>query len=138
MLAGSRHGGAEKKEGYLLLGDMKEGWKVFNGKSAASAIPFGGKGGKGGPDLGTLPESYVSQAQLVALMWNHDPEMWGRMIAKKIPFRKMDKKEMADLFAFLYFIRYMDEPGDPRKGKSLMETKACVKCHTVKKGRKGI
>jgi len=38
---------------------------------------------------------------------------------------------MADLFAFLYFIRYMDEPGDPQKGKVLMETKNCSKCHTV-------
>jgi cytochrome c len=43
---------------------------------------------------------------------------------------------MADLFAFLDFLRYMDEPGDPKKGKILMESKACIKCHTVKEGRK--
>ena len=49
----------------------------------------------------------------------------------------MEKKETADLFAFLYFIRYMDEPGDPQKGKILIETKACIKCHTVKEGAKG-
>jgi len=50
----------------------------------------------------------------------------------------MEKKETADLFAFLYFIRYMDEPGDPPKGKILIETKACIKCHTVKEGAKRI
>ena len=49
----------------------------------------------------------------------------------------MDKKEMADLFAFLYFIRYMDEPGDSQKGRKLMETKDCVKCHSVKEGMTG-
>jgi cytochrome c2 len=126
--------GAQKKEEYLLLGDVKEGWKVFNIKKCIQCHSIWGEGGKGGPDLGALPESYVSQSQLAALMWNHGPEMWGRMLARKIPFLKIDKKEMADLFAFLYFIRYMDEPGDPQKGKKLMGTKACDRCHSVKEG----
>jgi mono/diheme cytochrome c family protein len=129
--------GAEKKGEYLLPGNIKEGWKVFTMKKCGSCHPIWGEGGKGGPDLGTLPESYVSPSQLAALMWNHGPEMWGRMAAKKIPLQKIEKKEMADLFAFLYFIRYMDEPGDPKKGKVFMETKACGKCHTVKEGEKG-
>jgi cytochrome c len=61
-------------------------------------------------------------------MWNHGPEMWGRMAAKKILSEKITLKEMGDLFAFLYFIRYMDEPGNLQKGKALME-RACGKCH---------
>jgi cytochrome c2 len=129
--------GAQKKGEYLLLGDVKEGWKVFNEKKCIQCHSIWGEGGKGGPDLGTLPESYVSQSQLAALMWNHGPEMWGRMLVRKIPFLKIDKKEMADLFAFLYFIRYMDEPGNPQKGKKLMETKACDRCHSVKEGTQG-
>jgi cytochrome c2 len=129
--------GAEKREGYLLLGDVKEGWKVFVTKKCSACHSIWGEGGKGGPDLGTLPESHVSQAQLAALIWNHLPEMWGRMMAKKIPLEKIDKKGMADLFAFLYFIRYMDEPGDPRKGKVLMEMKNCSKCHAVGEETKG-
>ena len=129
--------GAEKKGEYLLPGNIKEGWKVFATKKCNFCHSIWGEGGTGGPDLGTLPEAYVSQSQLAALMWNHGPEMWGRMGAKKIPFQKMEQKEMADLFAFLSFIRYMDEPGDPQKGKRLMETKACIKCHTLKEGTKG-
>ena len=129
--------GAQKKGEYLLPGDIKEGWKVFATKKCSFCHSIWGEGGKGGPDLGSLPESYVSQSQLAALVWNHGPEMWGRMAARKIPFEKTEKKEMADLFAFLYFIRYMDEPGDPQKGRLLMETKACIKCHTVKEGTKG-
>jgi len=128
--------GAEKREAYLLPGDIKEGWKVFNQKKCSECHAIWGEGGKGGPDLGTLPGAYVSQFQLAALMWNHGPEMWAKMLARKIPLQKMDKKEMADLFAFLYFIRYMDEPGDPAKGKTLMETKSCNRCHTVKEGTK--
>jgi len=128
--------GAEKKGEYLLPGDIKEGWRVFNQKKCGQCHSIWGEGGKGGPDLGTLPQAYVSQAQLAALMWNHSPEMWGRMMARKIPLEKIDTKEMADLFAFLYFLRYMDEPGSPEKGKQLIETKGCIKCHTFKEGLK--
>jgi cytochrome c551/c552 len=128
--------GAERKGEYLLPGDIKEGWRVFNQKRCGQCHAIWGEGGKGGPDLGALPQAYVSQAQLAALMWNHSPEMWGRMIAKKIPLGKIDTKEMADLFAFLYFLRYMDEPGSPEKGKQLIETKGCIKCHTFKEGLK--
>jgi cytochrome c len=130
--------GGERKGGYLLPGDMTEGWKVFTKKKCNTCHAIWGEGGKEGPDLGPLPESYVSQTQLAALLWNHWPEMWGKMEAKKISPRKMDKKEMADLFAFLYFLRYMDEPGNPRNGKALAEAKYCTKCHPIlKQGAKG-
>ena len=130
-------GGAEKKGEYLLLGDIKAGWKVFYQKGCSQCHSIWGEGGKGGPDLGALPQSYVSQSQLAALMWNHGPEMWGRMLSKKIPLQKIDQKQMADLFAFLYFIRYMEEPGDPPKGKKMLETKDCAKCHSLKEGTTG-
>jgi mono/diheme cytochrome c family protein len=130
--------GAEQKGEYLVPGDVKEGWNVFALKKCSACHSIWGEGGKEGPDLGTLPESYVSQSQLAALMWNHWPGMWGKMEAKKISPQKMTKKEMADLFAFLYFLRYMDEPGNPRNGKALMESKHCSKCHpVVKEGAKG-
>src|SRR5512137_353581 len=74
-------GMAAEKGDYLLMGDIKEGWKVFNQKKCIQCHSIWGEGGKGGPDLGTLPDAYVSQSQLAALMWNHGPEMWGRMIA---------------------------------------------------------
>jgi mono/diheme cytochrome c family protein len=138
ILAFGQTTGADKKGVYLLPGDMKEGWKVFTVKKCSTCHAIWGEGGKEGPDLGSLPESYVSQTQLAALMWNHWPEMSGKMEARKISPPKMDKKEMADLFAFLNFLRYMDEPGNPQNGKRLTETKHCNKCHPIlKEGGKG-
>lgn len=128
--------GLEKKGEYILPGNIKEGWRVFNIKKCIICHSIWGEGGKGGPDLGTLPESYVSQSRLVALLWNHGPQMWAKMSTKKISFEKIDTKQMADLFAFLYFIRYMDEPGDPKKGKTIIESN-CIKCHQIKEGTKG-
>ena len=136
LLSGDQGMGAEKKEGYLLPGDVKEGWKVFTLKKCNLCHSIWAEGGKGGPDLGILPESYVSPSELTALMWNHGPQMWEKIGTRKIPFPKMTRKEISDLFAFLYFIRYMDEPGDPIKGKLLMESNACIKCHTVREGKK--
>ncbi len=128
---------SETGTGYLLPGDVKEGWKVFVKKRCSSCHSIWGEGGKGGPDLGSLPESYVSPAQLASLMWNHAPEMWGRMTAQKVPFPKIEKKEMADLFAFLDFLRYMDEPGNPEEGRKLLNAKGCIQCHSLKEGGTG-
>lgn len=136
ILLWNQAAGIEKSAGYILPGEAKEGWKVFTTKRCGTCHSIWGEGGKGGPDLGPLPKTYVSPAQLAALMWNHGPEMWGRMSFQKLPFQKMSLKEMADLFAFLYFIRYMDEPGDPNKGKAVMEAKGCWKCHAIQKGQK--
>ncbi len=128
--------GSEKKGEYLVTGDVKEGWKVFSRKKGSSCHSIWGEGGKGGPDLGNLPESYKTPSQLSALIWNHGPQMWAKMPVQKIPYQKIDKKEMADLFTFLYFIRYMDEPGSPSRGEKLIQTKGCIKCHSLKEDLK--
>src|SRR4030042_1720899 len=101
--------GAERKGEYLLLGDIKEGWKVFTLKKCSTCHSIWGEGGKGGPDLGVLPESYAGAAELAALMWNHAPEMWGRMAGRTIPVQRIERQEMADLFAFLYFLCSMEQ-----------------------------
>lgn len=119
---------------YLLPGNIKSGWKVLNQKKCLRCHAIWGEGGKGGPDLGSLSGAYVSPVHLVALMWNHWPQMWGKISAQRIPIEKITKEEMADLFAFLHFIRYTDEPGDAQKGKALVDEKACARCHTLKEG----
>lgn len=129
--------GIERKGPQFALGDVKEGWRIFTIKKCNACHSIWGEGGKGGPDLGTLPESYRTPSQLVALIWNHGPQMWAKMPAQKIPFPKIDRKEMADLFAFLYFLRYMDEPGNPLNGRKVLEAKGCGKCHLLEKGVKG-
>ncbi len=130
-------GGAAEISEHFFVGEAKEGWTVFNQKRCFDCHPIWGIGGTGGPDLGSLPQSYFTRSQLAALMWNHDPEMWGRMIARNIPFPPIREKEMGTLFAFLNFIRYMDAPGDVERGKRLLEAKACNACHTVKGAAKG-
>jgi len=127
---------AETKGQYLLLGDVKEGWKVFTTKKCSLCHSIWGEGGKEGPDLSTLPK----QCQPIPTR-RFDVESLARDAGKddgeEDPLKRIEKKEMADLFAFLYFIRYMDEPGDAEKGKRLLGTKGCTQCHAVKEETRG-
>lgn len=122
---------------YLIPGDARRGWRVFSEKGC---IQCHGMGEKGrviiAPDLSKSPSAHLSSAGLAAQMWNHAPEMWEKMSAKSVVFKRLNETEVADLFAFLYFIRYLDEPGDPAKGKEVLKTRGCTECHSVG-GEKG-
>lgn len=64
-------------------------------------------------------------------MWNHAPQIWGAMQELRLPFQRIDLREMADLFAFLYAVRYFTEPGDPERGGRILKEKGCVRCHAI-------
>ena len=117
---------------YLIPGDARKGWQVFSEKGCLQCHGMGEKGRVIlAPDLSRSPSVHLSSGGLAAEMWNHAPEMWEKMSAKWIKFNKLKETEMADLFAFLYFIRYLDEPGSPAKGKEVLKAKGCTECHSV-------
>jgi cytochrome c2 len=121
---------------YLIPGDARKGWQVFSEKGCIQCHGMGEKGKNSiAPDLSRRPSSHLSSGGLAAAMWNHAPEMWEKMSAKWIKFERLNETEMSDLFAFLYFIRYLDEPGSAAKGKEVLRTKGCTECHSI--GEKG-
>ncbi len=124
---------------YLIPGDARRGWRVFSEKGCIQCHSMGEKGRMTAPDLSKTPSTHLSAAGLAAEMWNHAPGMWEKISARWIEFKRLDETEMADLFAFLYFMRYLDEPGDPAKGKEVLKTKRCTECHGIgeKRGKVG-
>ena len=46
-------------------------------------------------------------------MWNKGPAVLGKMSQTPIGIPKFTPKEMADLIAYLYFLHFIDEPGNP-------------------------
>jgi len=124
---------------YLIPGDARKGWRVFSEKGCIQCHAMGEKGRVIiAPDLSKSPSAHLSSAGLAAQMWNHAPEMWEKMSAKMVKFKRLNETEMADLFAFLYFIRYLDEPGDPAKGKEILKSKGCIDCHSIGERRGAI
>jgi len=125
---------AENK--YIIPGDARRGWHVFSERGCLQCHGVGERGRAIiAPDLSRSPSVHLSSAGLAAEMWNHAPEMWEKMTAKWVKFNRLSEAEMADLFAFLYFIRYLDEPGNAVKGKEVLKTRGCMECHGIGEGR---
>ncbi len=91
-----------------------------------------GAGGRIGPDLGrTAVKS--SFYDLATAMWNHSPAMAEKMSEWHLARPTFDEGELKDLLAFLYFLNYFDEPGDPAVGRTLFAEKHCIQCHAIGK-----
>lgn len=118
--------------GVFRLGDPRIGEEVFHRKGCTQCHAINGYGGKLASDLGIQLSPQKGLDQFVVAMWNHAPVMWERMQNEKFPYPPFDYREMAHLFAFLYVVRYVDEPGDPTRGKDLVRSKGCIQCHPVR------
>jgi mono/diheme cytochrome c family protein len=114
----------------FLVGDPHEGATLFfEKKGCAGCHSVNGVGGKSAPELGYNRSSQSRLSQIVSAMWNHAPRMWESMHAKRVAYPYLDQEDMANLFAFLYTARYVDEPGDERRGERLYASKGCARCH---------
>jgi mono/diheme cytochrome c family protein len=114
----------------FLVGDPHQGASLFfEKKGCARCHAVNGVGGSSAPDLGFSRSPRSSLAQIVSAMWNHAPKMWEGMRARRIAYPDLDREDMANLFAFLYTARYVDEPGDEHRGARLFESKGCARCH---------
>jgi cytochrome c551/c552 len=122
---------------FFKPGNPKEGRAVFNDKGCANCHSIFGEGAKGGIDLGMRAESfYTSLSVIASSMWNKSPEMILFTIAPtQCGVPRFTAKEMTDLLAYLFFLHYTDEPGDPVKGKKLFSNIGCEKCHAVDEKR---
>lgn len=116
---------------YFIPGDAKAGIQTFFEKGCAKCHAVMGEGGRSAPDLARAPVGHLSAAELVAAMWNHAPPIWEKMRLERVAPPKFSESEMANLFAFLYSVRSMDEPGDPERGRQLLSEKRCLNCHAV-------
>lgn len=116
----------------FFVGDPHKGAKLFfEKKGCAHCHPVNGYGGNLAPDLGFARSPQSGLSQLVSAMWNCAPRMWKLMRQEKLHYPSVDREEMAHLFAFLYTARYVDESGDKQRGRRLVATKGCNRCHSV-------
>lgn len=112
-------------------GEVLNGWRVFNSKQCIECHSIWDQGGRVGPDLGRMHSGPLSQARLAGVMWNHIPKMLGRMEQAGRPPVSLTESDMADLFALIYFVRQLDEQGDPLKGERILQQKGCAECHSI-------
>lgn len=130
------------------------GWKIFPSFAAESTLPENpaigsevfirkgcinchtilGVGGTIGPALGGA-RLHLSFMDLAGIMWNHSPAMERKFLEEKFRRPRFTSEEMKNLMAFLYYLDYFDQPGNPEEGKRLFQEKKCSACHSL--GGKG-
>jgi len=112
------------------FGDPVRGQGLFVTKGCVECHAVRGAGGRIGPDLGRTPAK-DSFFDLAAAMWNHSASMDDKMREFRLSRPSFEQDELADLMAFIYFLNYFDEPGDPEVGKILFAQKHCIQCHSL-------
>ena len=121
--------GGPELESDLLPADPHRGWVLFREKGCIACHAIRGEGGTVGPDLGSDRPLPRTLTQMAGRMWNHSPQMYAAMKAKGIQRPTFEGKEMADLIAFLYSVRYFELGGSPIVGQQLFEERKCSQCH---------
>ena len=107
-----------------------DGRIVFEEKGCIMCHSLSGYGGTTGPDL-ARQKYYGSFLELASIIWNHIPEMNRKFRQLKIERPHFNEKEMLDLIYFIYYLRYLGEPGSVSKGKKFLTAKDCMNCHQV-------
>jgi mono/diheme cytochrome c family protein len=119
-----------KETAFITPGNPREGRKVFAAKGCIKCHAVRGEGGKEAEDLGKRARTfYKSLTQIASSMWNKGPAVLGKMSQTQMGIPKFTPKEMADLIAYLYFLHFMDEPGNVANGKKVFLESGCSKCH---------
>jgi mono/diheme cytochrome c family protein len=126
-----------RETAFLTPGNPREGKRIFSSKGCIKCHAIRGEGGKGGADLGRKAKTYYkSLTEVVSSMWNKGPVVLAKMSQTPPGLPKFTPKEMADLIAYLYFLHFIEEPGDPLNGKKVFSEKGCSRCHGLD-GKKG-
>jgi len=118
----------------LTPGNPRQGELLFRVKGCADCHSIFGKGGLIGPDLGTAIEDW-SVTELAGVMWNHGPEMWRRASKIGMPSPTFNGGEMANVIAYVFYLKFAGRPGDAEKGQTVFQTMHCSECHLL--GGKG-
>jgi cytochrome c551/c552 len=120
--------GTDREQIYMSPGNPQHGKQVYKDKGCFDCHAINGKGSDSGPDLSSLEWGY-SITEIAGLMWNHGSVMGELMKERNLTWPKFNGQEMADLIAFLYFLKFADKPGDPDTGEKLFAQKGCGNCH---------
>jgi len=121
--------GGLRAQDVSLPNDPLAGQKVFVNKGCVNCHALFGRGGGVGRDLGKT-QADRGPAGIVAMMWNHSPEM-NQVMQRPQEMPVFKESEMADIIAFIYFLNYLDQPGDAASGQRLVQEKKCLSCHKV-------
>lgn len=114
--------------GLQLPSDPMAGRIVFEKQGCIGCHAIDGFGGQVGPDLGR-EKFFGSFYELAARLWNHAPQMAIQAEYRGQAWSTMTSAELEQLISYLFYLRYLGEPGQVSRGKELLQEKGCLVCH---------
>jgi cytochrome c2 len=108
--------------------DPNAGRQLYAAKGCNSCHGRSGRGTSAGPDLRAATER-LQVSEIAGELWNHSFQMDAAMQARGIAFPRFEATEMADVIAFLYYLRFYEAVGDVRAGELVFVRKGCSSCH---------
>jgi mono/diheme cytochrome c family protein len=109
--------------------DPIRGARLFGEKSCGTCHGAAGRGTSSGPDLRAGIQA-LRASEIAGELWNHSANMTAGLAALGVPFPQFDDSELADVIAFLYYLRFEEADGDVQAGEALFADKGCTSCHT--------
>jgi mono/diheme cytochrome c family protein len=117
--------------------DPTRGARLFVSKGCVKCHAYKGEGGKIGPDFGRV-DLGDTQLELASKLLNHTPSMLRGMERTRMTRPSLTGEEIADLSAYLYLLKFFDEPGNASRGQAFFNEKGCSNCHPLSgRGKEG-
>lgn len=113
--------------------DPERGSRFFTAKGCITCHGTTGRGTEHGPDL-RAATLHLRVSEIAGVLWNHAFEMSARMRERGFGFPRFSGTEMADVIAFLYYLRFDDTRGDRDEGERVFRAKGCAGCHRPEHG----
>jgi mono/diheme cytochrome c family protein len=113
---------------FLEPPDPNTGQRLFTAKGCTRCHGANGAGTRFGPNLRTATE-HLQVSEIAGQLWNHSFQMTAAMQARGITFPRFQGTEMADVIAYLYYLRFYETGGDVRTGELVYVRKGCSNCH---------
>jgi cytochrome c len=109
--------------------DPNAGRRLFRTKGCAGCHANDGRGTAVAPDLRTATQR-LRVSEIAGQLWNHSAQMSRVTLAQGLAFPQFRGTEMADVIAFMYYLRFNETQGDLRTGETLFVRKGCSNCHS--------
>jgi mono/diheme cytochrome c family protein len=115
---------------YLQPPDPGSGERLFAAKGCVRCHGATGRGTAYGPDLRSATLR-LRVSEIAGVLWNHSFQMSAAMEARGFSFPRFQGTEMADVIAFLYYLRFNETGGNARQGATVFAGKGCASCHAL-------
>lgn len=113
---------------FLAPPNPNSGRQLFASKGCVRCHGSTGRGTEFGPDL-RIATQRLHVSEIAGELWNHSFRMAAAMRARGIEMPEFQGNEMADVIAFLYYLRFYESEGDVREGELVFVRKGCSSCH---------